>query len=186
MLSAGFWMEKKMRAFARLSIAALALFAAQPGSAAQSRSDDQIQPKSIELMQQGRSLAAAGKFEEAETSIEAALAVDPRNRWAYIEAARVAEKQRLYGKAIRLTGKALAMEPNDLDALAVQGEAMVELGALARARTNLDKIKTICTKGCPQVAQLQTAITRGPTAVAKEIVKADAADSADKPNEQKN
>ena len=63
-----------------------------------------------------------------------------------------------------MTNKALLLEPNDLDAIAVQGEAMVELGALARAQENLQKLQTICgAKACPQVAQLNAAITRGPT-----------------------
>ena len=61
------------------------------------------------------------------------------------------------------SNKALMLEPNDPDAIAVQGEAMVELGALARAQANLQKLQTICAKGCPQVAQLSAAITRGPT-----------------------
>ncbi|HVI05602.1 MAG TPA: hypothetical protein VM711_05865, partial [Sphingomicrobium sp.] len=73
-------------------------------------------------------------------------------------------KQHLFGMAIRMTNKALALEPNDPDAIAVQGEAMVELGATARAQANLQKLQTICAaKGCPQVAQLSAAITRGPT-----------------------
>ena len=56
------------------------------------------------------------------------------------------------------------IEPNDLDAIAVQGEAMVEMGATARAQENLQKLQTICgAKGCPQVAQLSGAISRGPT-----------------------
>jgi len=89
--------------------------------------------------------------------------VDPRNRWSFVDLARVAEKQRLYGKAIRMANKALMLEPNDPDAIAVQGEAMVELGALARAQANLQKLQTICSKGCPQLAQLSAAITRGPS-----------------------
>jgi hypothetical protein len=59
------------------------------------------------------------------------------------------------------------MEPNDPDAIAVQGEAMVELGATARAHENLKKLEGLCApKGCPQVAQLSAAITRGPTVAA--------------------
>jgi tetratricopeptide (TPR) repeat protein len=131
------------------------------------RPDDQIQPKSIELMHQGQALLAAGKLEDAENALETALAVDPRNRWAYIDLAKVAEKQRLFGKAIRMTNKALIIEPNDLDAIAVQGEAMVEMGATARAQENLQKLQTICgTKACPQVAQLSAAISRGPAVAA--------------------
>jgi Flp pilus assembly protein TadD len=72
-----------------------------------------------------------------------ALAVDPRNRGAFTDLARVAIKQKLFGKAIRLTNKALALEPTDRDAIAVQGEAMVELGALPRARTNLAKLQKL-------------------------------------------
>ena len=158
-----------MREVSRLILAGFVAAALAVPAAAQKRSDDQISPKSIELMQQARSLSAAGKFEDAQTALEASLAVDPRNRAAYVEAARVAEKQKLFGKAIRFTNKALAMEPNDIDALAVQGQAMVELGALARAKDNLTKIKTICTKGCPQATLLAGVIGRGPT-VASAIV----------------
>jgi len=127
------------------------------------RPDDQIQPRSAELQRQGKALLAAGKFEQAEDTLETSLAVDPRNRGAFVDLARVAERQHLFGKAIRMTNKALALEPNDPDAIAVQGEAMVELGATARAQANLQKLQTICAKGCPQVAQLSAAITRGPT-----------------------
>jgi len=127
------------------------------------RSDDQIQPRSVSLQHEGKALLSAGKLEQAEDVFETALAVDPRNRWAFVDLARVAEKQHLYGKAIRMTSKALLIEPNDPDAIAVQGEAMVEMGATARAQANLQKLQGICTKGCPQVAQLSAAITRGPT-----------------------
>jgi len=146
--------------FAFIGLAGVAL--ASP--VASQRADDQIAPKSIELQHQARSLATAGKLEQAEDMLETALAVDPRNRGAFVDIARVAEKQHLYGKAIRMTNKALQLEPNDPDAIAVQGEAMVELGATARAQANLQKLQTICgAKGCPQVAQLSGAITRGPT-----------------------
>lgn len=129
---------------------------------ASQKPDDQIHPRSIELMRQGESLLATGKFAEADDALETALAVDPRNRGAYVDLARVAERHKLFGKAIRLTNKALAMEPNDPDALAVQGEAMVGLGAVARARANYAKLQTICPKGCPQLSMLSAAISRGP------------------------
>ena len=128
------------------------------------RADDQIQPKSVELQRQARTLIAAGKLEQADDVLETALAVDPRNRGAFVDLARVADKQHLFGKAIRMTSKALLLEPNDPDAIAVQGEAMVEMGAIARAQANLQKLQQICgAKGCPQIAQLSAAIGRGPT-----------------------
>ncbi|MEO8455225.1 MAG: tetratricopeptide repeat protein [Sphingomicrobium sp.] len=143
-----------------LSFAGAALAAPVTGQ----RADDQIQPKSVELQRQARALMAAGKLELADDVLETALAVDPRNRGAFVDLARVAEKQHLFGKAIRMTSKALLLEPNDPDAIAVQGEAMVEMGAVARAQANLQKLQQICgAKGCPQIAQLSAAISRGPT-----------------------
>ena len=151
-----------MQSFARvLLIGAAGLALTAP--AFSQRTDDQILPKSAELQKQAREAVAAGKLETAEDLLETALAVDPRNRGAFVDIARVAEKQHLFGKAIRMTNKALALEPNDPDAIAVQGEAMVEMGATARAQENLQKLQTICRGGCPQVAQLTAAITRGPT-----------------------
>ncbi|WP_308516746.1 hypothetical protein [Sphingomonas flavescens] len=152
-----------MQSLSRLLLVGIAgLVVAAP--VASQRADDQILPRSVELLKQARALISAGKLESAEDLLETALAVDPRNRGAYVDIARVAEKQHLFGKAILMTSKALALEPNDADAIAVQGEAMVELGATARAQANLQKLQTICgTKGCPQIAQLSGAISRGPT-----------------------
>jgi Tfp pilus assembly protein PilF len=149
-----------------IGIAALAVAAPVAGQ----RADDQIAPKSIELQRQAKEAVAAGKLEQAEDMLETALAVDPRNRGAFVDIARVAEKQHLYGKAIRMTNKALLLEPSDPDAIAVQGEAMVEMGATARAQANLQKLQTICgAKACPQVAQLSAAITRGPTVASAKV-----------------
>ena len=133
---------------------------------ASQKPDDQIHPRSIELMRQGESLLATGKFAEADDALETALAVDPRNRAAFVIMARVAQKQKLFGQAIRFTNKALALEPRDRDALAVQGEAMVELGAVPRARANLEKLQKLCPSGCQQLAMLSAAISRGPTVAA--------------------
>lgn len=127
------------------------------------RADNQILPRSVELQRQAEAQLVAGKLTEAAELLETALAVDPRNRAAFVDLARVAQKQRLFGKAIRLTTKALELEPNDLDAIQVQGQAMVELGAIPRARENLAKLQRICTSGCKQASALSAAITRGPT-----------------------
>ncbi len=133
---------------------------------ASQKPDDQIHPRSIELMRQGETLLATGKFAAADDALETALAVDPRNRAAFVVMARVAQKQNLFGQAIRFTNKALALEPRDRDALAVQGEAMVELGAVPRARANLEKLQKLCPSGCQQLAMLSAAISRGPTVAA--------------------
>ena len=152
-----------MRSFARFLLIGIA-GATLAAPVASQRSDDQILPKSVELQREAKEMISAGKLDQAEGLLETSLAVDPRNRGAFVDIARVAEKQRLFGKAIRMTNKALQLDPNDPDAIAVQGEAMVELGATAPAQANLQKLQTICgVKSCPQVAQLTAAISRGPS-----------------------
>ena len=131
------------------------------------RPDDEIAPQSVALLKQGETLLTQGKLLEADDAFESALIVDPKNRAAFTAMARVSIKQKLYGQAIKLTNKALALEPTDRDAIAVQGEAMVELGALPRAKENLAKLQKLCgNSGCPQVATLSTAIARGPALAA--------------------
>lgn len=143
-----------------LALGAAAMLAG--GAAIAQRPDNQILPRSVELQKQGESLLAAGRYLEADDSLETALAVDPRNRSAFVDLARVADHQRLYGKAIRLASKALDLEPNDVNALEIQGQAMAELGAIPRAKENLAKLQKLCVSGCPQAAELSAAITRGP------------------------
>ncbi len=163
-----------MRLLHRIGLVGLA--AAMAGTmlaapVASQKPDDQIHPRSIELMRQGETLLATGKFADADDALETALAVDPRNRAAFVVMARVAQKQKLFGQAIRFTNKALALEPRDRDALAVQGEAMVELGAVPRARANLEKLQKLCPSGCQQLAMLSAAINRGPTVAAAKPVR---------------
>ena len=128
------------------------------------RPDDQIDPRSAALVDQAAQLSGAGQVNQAVDLLETALAVDPRNRSAYIALGRVAQTQRLPGKAIRLYGQALRLEPNDVNALGGQGEAFVQRGAIDRARANLTRLRTLCGQTCPQAVQLASAIERGPPA----------------------
>ena len=128
------------------------------------RPDDQIDPRSAALVQQAAGHSAAGRHNEAIDFLESALAVDPKNRTALIALARVAQAQRLPGKAIRYYAAALALEPNDVAALAGQGEAYVQRGAVDRARQNLARVRTLCGSSCAQADTLAASIQRGPPA----------------------
>ena len=57
------------------------------------RPDDQIAPKSTELLKQGETLLAQGKLIEADDALELALVIDPKNRAAFTSMAKVAIKQ---------------------------------------------------------------------------------------------
>jgi tetratricopeptide (TPR) repeat protein len=162
-------MENLMRLSPLVLVLGLAASSmAVPGNS--QRPDDQIAPRSVALLKQGEAAAAAGKYIEADDNFEVALALDPRNRAVFVAMARVASKQKLYGQAIRFTNKALALEPTDRAALAVQGQAMVELGATARAKEVLAKLQTVCAGACPEAGTLSAAITRGPTLAAAKPV----------------
>jgi len=145
-----------------LSVAIAAVTMASAGHGL--RADDQIDPRSTALVQQAQAHGAAGRYNEAIDLLETALAVDPRNRQAYVALGRVAQAQRLPGKAVRFYADALRMEPNDVNALAGQGEAYVQRGAVDRARRNLERVQALCSQPCPQAQQLAATIQRGPPA----------------------
>lgn len=141
-----------------LSLAAVSISTSVQGQ----RPDDQIDAKSMALLAQGRAAKAAGNLDGATDLLETAVAVDPRNRQAFIVLAEVAETRGLPGKAIRLYREALLLEPNDVTALSGQGEALVAKGAVERARANLDRVRKLCKGACPQATTLAAAIAKGP------------------------
>ncbi len=144
-------------------ILAAAVAAGTMASAGHSqRPDDQIDARSVTLARDAEAALTAGRQDVATDLFETALAVDPRNRAAYLGLARVAQAQRLPGKAIRLYQDALTIEPNDVNALAGQGEAYVQRGAIDRARRNLTRVQELCGRPCPQATQLTAVIQRGP------------------------
>lgn len=130
------------------------------------RPDDQIDARSLALLEKGKAAKAAGNLEGATDLIETALVVDPRNRQAFIVLAQVAQARGLPGKAIRLYREALTLEPNDAVALRGQGEAMVAKGAVERAKENLAKIRTICAGQCADATLLAAVIAKGPPVAA--------------------
>lgn len=137
------------------------------------RADDRIDARSMALTQQGLALVGQGRWLEATDLFESALAVDARNRQAYIGLARAAQGEKLPGKAVKFYYEALQIEPNDLDALTGQGEALVQRGAVERAKANLARVKTLCKGSCPQAQTLAASIAKGPPAEALAAQKPD-------------
>ena len=150
--------------FPPIAIVLSLTLAAVSSSGLSQRPDSQIDPRSVSLVSQAEGLRKAGNLAGATDLLESALAVDPRNRAAFISLAEVARAQGLPGKAIRLYFEALAIEPNDLVALSGQGEAMVEKGAVERAKQNLARIKTLCRVECVPAKPRAAVIAKGPPA----------------------
>ena len=126
------------------------------------RPDDQVDQRSLALLSQGKAERAAGNVDAATDTLETALAVDPRNRAAFVELGQISQGLGLSGKAIRLYREALLLEPNDVAALEGQGEALVAKGAVTLAQGNLAKIKTLCKTSCTPATTLAAAIAKGP------------------------
>jgi len=130
------------------------------------RPDSAIDARALALVETGRAAQAAGNLDGAIDAYESALAVDPRTRTAFIGLGEVARTRDLPGKAIRFYREALELQPDDVAALKEQGEALVQQGAVERAKTNLTKLRTVCAKRtCPEIAQLSAVIAKGPPIV---------------------
>ena len=145
------------------------------------RPDDQIDARSMALLQQGRAAQAAGNFDAATDALESALAIDPRNRQAFLALADVARARGLPGKAIRYYREALLLEPNDVAALRAQGEAMVQKGAVEKAKENLAKSRTLCPGQGADANTLAAVIAKGPPLTATAAQNVTATPAAAKP-----
>lgn len=148
--------------FSPFAVAMVLALASAASAIHAQRPDDQVDSRSLSLLATGKAQFGAGQLEAATDTIETALAVDPRNRAAYVVLGDVARARGLPGLAYRNYREALQLDPNDLGALKGQGEALVAKGAVIRARDNLAKIKKLCRNtACPEATQLAAAIARG-------------------------
>jgi len=152
--------------FTPATLALAVLFATVSSVGISQRPDSEISPKSLEWQAMGDAAQARGDLEVATDAYESALVLDPRNREAFIALGDVARAQGLQGKAVRYYRGALALAPNDMAAMGGTVKAMVERGAIANAKENLSKMKTLCRGECPQIAELGEIIERKATAQA--------------------
>jgi tetratricopeptide (TPR) repeat protein len=143
---------------AALALSLLVAVTASVGVAAPRAAD----PRAVELAAQGKAQLNAGEVQAAVDSFEAALAIDPSYSKVYLQLAEAARQEGLQGKAIHYYRAALDHEPGNLAAISGEGEAMVEKGALAKAKENLAKLESICGEGCTETQELASAIAAGP------------------------
>lgn len=141
--------------------AALSMFLAVQASVstAGERAPD---PRAAQLIAEGRAALNGGQPQRAIDSFEAALAVDPAFAPIYLELAEASRREGLQGKAIRYYRETLRRDPDNFAAMSGEGAALVEKGAVEKARLNLSRLRALCGANCPETQKLATAIARGP------------------------
>ena len=149
----------------RFAPAAVALSLALAVTASMSSADDaKADPRAELLVTQGKAALAAGDTQSAIDAFEAALAVDPAYTPIFVALAEAARQDGLQGKAIRYYREALDRDPGNFAAISGEGEALVEKGALEKARRNLSQLESLCGASCPETLALQSRIAKGPPA----------------------
>ncbi|MBY0343370.1 MAG: tetratricopeptide repeat protein [Sphingomonadales bacterium] len=141
--------------------AALSLCLAMTASISVAGEQADADPRAAALIAQGQALLAAGDADAAIDAFEAALAVDPGYTPIFIDLAEAARQQGLQGKAIRYYRDALERDPGNFAAISGEGAALVEKGALEKAKKNLAKLQSLCGDSCPETVALQSSIARG-------------------------
>jgi Tfp pilus assembly protein PilF len=153
-------LETLMRFAPAAAALSLALALTASGGFAAPRAPD---ARAAALIAQGQSALQAGDTQAAVDAFEAALALDPAHTPTLLRLAEAARANGLQGKAIRYYREALEREPRNLEALAGEGAALAEKGALAKARERLALVEKTCGKNpCAPAQTLAAAIARGP------------------------
>lgn len=139
---------------------ALSLFFAVNASV--SHADNHVaDPRAAALVAEGRAALVAGDAQAAIDAFEAALVVDPAYNSVFLELADAARADGLQGKAIRYYREALVRDPGNFKAIAGEGEALVEKGALEKAKRNLAQLRSQCGNECTETVALQNRIANG-------------------------
>jgi Tfp pilus assembly protein PilF len=144
---------------------AVALATASGVAYCKTGSDPQIDARSMQITKTAEGMLEGQKAMDAISQFETALAVDPKNVRAYVGMARAYRAIGLPGQSVRFYREALSIDPNDLTALEEQGEALMARGATAKAKENLERIRTLCQSECSEAKDLASVIAKGPPAV---------------------
>jgi tetratricopeptide (TPR) repeat protein len=137
--------------------AALALLAAVSSSVSYG-ADYEPDPLAAALVAAGKTKLQAGDTQGATDQFEAALTVDPGYSAIYLDLAEAARVEGLQGKAIHYYREAQERDPDNFAAISGEGEALLEKGALEKARVNLSKLESLCGESCAETRQLAAAI----------------------------
>jgi len=134
--------------FSPPTIALTAIFALTSSTIFSQQPEYQPDARSILLTNDGQTALQTGNKTKARDYFEAALAIDPGNRDAFLGLAETARADGLPGQAIRLYRRVLELEPNNVGALSGQGRAFIQRGAIEKAKVNLTRLENLCGEDC--------------------------------------
>lgn len=144
---------------------ALSLLAAVTASAAFSAPQQPLDPRAAALVTQGRAALNAGNIDQAIDAFESALTVAPGEAAIFLDLAEATRRQGLQGKALHYYREVLERDPQNVDAISGEGAALVEKGAVEKAKRNLARLEGLCGANCGATKALETALAKGPTPV---------------------
>ncbi|MBO6946126.1 tetratricopeptide repeat protein [Altererythrobacter sp.] len=142
--------------------AALALVVFVTGSVGSMNSP--ADPRAVAMVELGRDAFNRGDKNAAIDAFEAALALDPGYNDAFIALADATRAQGLTAKSIDYYRSVLDRDPINFAALAGEGQALTEKGAIEEARRNLAVLHSMCGANCPETIELKAAIVADSTA----------------------
>ncbi len=150
---------------------ALSLLAGVTASAGYSAPVQSLDPRAAALVELGNSELAAGRIDQGIDAFEAALTLQPGNVTVLLGLAQATRRHGMQGKALHYYRLALVSDPQNFLAIAGEGAALAEKGAVEKARRNLARLQGLCGQNCEATRLLAAAIARGPS---PRVVTADA------------
>lgn len=141
---------------------ALSLLAGVWASVGETAAPQPLDPRAAALLTQGQLNLAAGRPDYAIDAFESALSIQPGNVAILLELAAATRRQGMQGKSLHYYRLALVADPSNLDAISGEGAALVEKGAVEKARRNLARLQGLCGANCNATRELAAAITKGP------------------------
>ena len=124
--------------------------------------DPVASPRAAMLIAEGEAALAAGEPQRAIDFFEAALVVDPAYTPLFLDLGKAARAEGLQGKAITYYREALRRDPTNFAALAGEGAALMEKGAVEKAREKLAQLERQCGASCDATQALAKTIAQGP------------------------
>jgi tetratricopeptide (TPR) repeat protein len=143
---------------------ALSLLAGVTSSVAWSSSVEQaLTPRASQLVAQGDARSKAGDANGAVDAYEAALVAQPGHSRILISLADATRAQGMQGKALHYYRAALVEDPRNVMAIAGEGAALAEKGAIEKAKRNLAQLEGLCGADCEATRKLAAVLQAQPT-----------------------